>query len=74
MISLNNQNTIRFWRNRSNLYLILFLNKEFATIESNLAAISQKRMKLKSIIRPTILDIKKTFKELRELKKKRRQG
>ena len=49
-----------------------FSDQENATIESNLAAISEKRVQLRSTIRETISDIRKVFKELRELRREMR--
>ena len=46
-----------------------FSDQELATIESNLAIISQKRVELKSISRKIILTIRQTFRELRKLKR-----
>jgi hypothetical protein len=52
-----------------------FGDQELATIESNLVIISQKRIQLKDISRQTIFNIRQTFKDLRELRKKiRRRG
>lgn len=46
-----------------------FSEQEIATIESNLAVIAQKRMQMKHRARQTIASIRRTFKELKELRK-----
>ena len=46
-----------------------FGKQEIAIIESNLAVISQKRMQLKNISRKMIINIRQTFRDLRELRK-----
>jgi len=45
-----------------------FSEQEIATIESNLAVIAQKRMQMKHRARQTIASIRRTFKELKELR------
>jgi len=45
-----------------------FSEQEFAVIESNLTAVSEKRVQLKTVTRNTVFSIKKTFKKLRNFR------
>ena len=49
-----------------------FSDQEFASIESHLTAISEKRGQLKTTARDTVFSVKKTFKKLRKFKEEAR--
>jgi hypothetical protein len=49
-----------------------FSEQEFSVIDSNLAAVSEKRALLKTVIRNTVFGIKKTFKKLRKFREELR--
>jgi hypothetical protein len=49
-----------------------FSEQEFSVIDSNLAAVSEKRARLKTVTRNTVFSIKKTFKKLRKFREELR--
>lgn len=51
-----------------------FTDQELVRIHFNLAVISQKRVQLRDIFRQSIFEIRRTFKELKELRREIRRG